>query len=297
MRGLPRFKRIPFFCVNSPSRRKRRLQYPAFTYVPFDVSILELIETLMMSRLTPIVRHLVIINVVVYLGLMLLTSQAGMGIYTQFFSLHKSNALGIHNTVNVNGKEILLKPGADAAEVKAQLERDPELRKQYLMRGQTMDSFQPVQVVTYFFSHSLGNFLHIIFNMLVLASLGPITESVLGGKRFLRFYLFCGLFAGLALAFLDPSPVPVVGASTAVSGILVAFAMFFPRQKLQFFLIPIGFEARWFVLGIGVLSAVLTIVQVVSPSMGGSVSHFGHLMGMIGAIVYFYVERLIPGAD
>jgi len=251
----------------------------------------------MMSRLTPIVRHLVIINVVIYLGLMLLTSQAGMQVYNDFFSLHKSNALGIHNTVSVNGKDILLKPGADASEVKAELEQNPELRKQYLMRGQTMDSFQPVQIVTYFFSHSLGNLLHIVFNMLVLASLGPITESVLGSKRFLRFYLFCGIFAGLALAFLDPSPVPVVGASTAVSGVLVAFAMFFPRQKLQFFLIPIGFEARWFVLGIGILSAVLTVAQLVNPSMGGSVSHFGHLMGMIGAILYFYLERLIPGLD
>jgi membrane associated rhomboid family serine protease len=251
----------------------------------------------MLSRLTPIVRHLVIINVIVYLGLMLLTSQAGIGIYTKYFSLHKSNALGVHNVVEVNGKEILLKPGVDPAEVETQLEQNPELRKQYVMRGQTMDSFQPVQVITYFFSHSLGNFLHIVFNMLVLASLGPITESVLGSKRFLRFYLFCGIFAGLTLAFLDPSPAPVVGASTAVSGVLVAFAMFFPRQKLQFFLIPIGFEARWFVLGIGILSAVLTVAQLVNPSIGGSISHFGHLMGMIGAIVYFYVERLIPGSE
>lgn len=247
-----------------------------------------------MSRLTPIVRHLVIINVIVYLGLMLLTSQAGMQIYTDYFSLHKSNALGIHNTVNVNGKDVLLKPGADAEEVEQYLSNNPEARKQYLMRGQTLDSFQPVQIVTYFFSHSMGNFLHIVFNMLVLASLGPITESVLGSKRFLRFYLFCGVFSGLTLAFLDPSPVPVVGASTAVSGVLVAFALLFPRQKLQFFLIPIGFEARWFVLGLGILSAVLTVAQLVSPGAGGMVSHFGHLMGMIGAILYFYLEKVVP---
>jgi membrane associated rhomboid family serine protease len=249
-----------------------------------------------MSRLTPIVRHLVIINVIVFLGLMLLTATApgGMKIYNDYFSLQKSNALGIHNTVNVNGKEILLKPGADASEVEAYLQTNPEARKQYALQGQVLDGFNPIQVVTYFFSHSLGNILHIVFNMLVLASLGPITESVLGPKRFLRFYLFCGIFAGLALAFLDPSMAPVVGASTAVSGILVAFALFFPKQKLQLFLIPIGFEARWFVLGLGILSAVMTVVQLVNPSMGGNVSHFGHLMGMIGAIVYFYLERLVP---
>lgn len=248
----------------------------------------------MQFRLTPVVRHLIIINVIIYVGLLLLSFRGGAFIYNDYFSLHKSNALGVHNTVNVNGKDILLKRSANAAEVQQYVDTYPEARRRYAEKGQALDKFLPLQVVTYFFSHSLDDILHIAFNMFLLAILGPITESVIGSKRFLRFYLFCGVFAGLALAFLDPSVSHIVGASTAVSGVMVAFALLFPRQKIHFFLLPFGFEARWLVLGMAGLSVVLTVSDIMNPGSGGNVSHFGHLMGMVGAVVYFYLENFIP---
>lgn len=251
------------------------------------------IFSLMLNNLTPVVRHLIILNVIIFIGLYLLPDY----IYNDYFTLYKSNALGIHPSVTAYGEDHLLPAGAEPAQV-AQLQReadsDEATRQLVAQRLPSSKDFHPVQLVTHFFNHSKSWIFHIVFNMLVLASLGPVIEMVLGAKRFLRFYLFCGLFAGLMLAYLDPSPSPVVGASTSISGVLVAFAMFFPKQKLQFLFIPVGFEARWFVLALGVLSAVLTLVQYFDPGSGGAISHFGHLAGMIGAMLFFFLEKKLP---
>lgn len=256
----------------------------------------------MMNRLTPIVRHLLIINVVIWVGLMML-DRAGAGfVYQDFFSLHKPNAVGLYPEVTIGTENYLLPPRVElnsgevinADNAQQYVDGSPGLSDQIKSYFPKAGEFQPLQLVTYFFSHSQRSFTHILFNMLALFFLGPILEMVLGARRFLRFYLFCGVFAGIMLALFDPSPGPVVGASTAVSGVLVAFALMFPRQKLYIMFLPIGFEARWFALGIGILSLVLSVSAYFDPGTGGNISHFGHLMGMIGAVVYFYVERFLP---
>ncbi len=151
--------------------------------------------------------------------------------------------------------------------------------------------FQPVQIVTHFFNH--GGIMHIFFNMFIFALIGPGVEMVLGSERFLKFYLFCGVVGGILIALLDPSSGPVVGASGAIYGVMVAFALFFPREKFYlYFLVPI--EARWLVIGVGVFSLVMVVRQFMGQPVGGNISHFGHLAGMLAAISFFYLRRWLP---
>ncbi|MCS7298210.1 MAG: rhomboid family intramembrane serine protease [Bacteroidia bacterium] len=136
------------------------------------------------------------------------------------------------------------------------------------------------QVLTYFFTHR--SFWHILANMVALWSLGSAVEPVMGRRKFLVFYLFVGIASGIALAFLDPSPIPVLGASTSVSGVLAAFAYLFPRSHLVIFPVPIPIRAKWLAIGFAALSALLFIWE---PVMGG-ISHLGHLFGLFFGWVY-----------
>ncbi|MCS7153388.1 MAG: rhomboid family intramembrane serine protease [Bacteroidia bacterium] len=140
--------------------------------------------------------------------------------------------------------------------------------------------FEPWQVITYFFTHR--SFWHILANMIALWSLGSAVEPVMGSSNFLFMYLFVGIASGVCLAFLDPSPFPVLGASTSVSGVLAAYAYLFPRSQLVIFPLPIPFSARWLAIGFGVISLLLFLWE---PVMGG-ISHFGHLCGLVFGWVY-----------
>ena len=144
-----------------------------------------------------------------------------------------------------------------------------------------MIDFLPVQIVTHFFNH--GGIFHIAINMFVLYNLGSPVESTFGSKRFLAFYLFCGVVGGVLTAFLDPSPIPVVGASGAISGVAVAFAMLNPKMKMVFLLIPFPIDAWKLILGFFVVSLGLVIYDYIRPYDGsvGGISHFGHLSGMV----------------
>lgn len=146
--------------------------------------------------------------------------------------------------------------------------------------------FKPVQIVTYMFNH--GGIFHILFNMLALYSIGSAVESVMGSARFLQVYLFSGVFAGIIVALFDPSEYPVVGASGAISGLLVMFAIFFPKSKLTIFPIPISFEAKNVAIAVAVISAIL----IMFPFGSGGISHMGHLAGMAGAILFYSFERI-----
>ncbi len=155
-----------------------------------------------------------------------------------------------------------------------------------LDRAPYVIDFMPVQLVTHFFNH--GGILHIAINMFVLYNLGSPVEQTMGSQRFLKYYLFCGLLGGALTAFLDPSPVPVVGASGAISGVAVAFAMMFPKTKMVFLLLPFPIDAWKLITGFFVVSLGLVIYNYTDPgskSVGG-VSHFGHLAGMIAALIY-----------
>ncbi len=154
--------------------------------------------------------------------------------------------------------------------------------------------FEPYQLVTYMFGH--GGFWHIAFNMFALWMFGSQIEMVWGGKKFLMFYLACGLGAAgfnflvnyLKLqggeAVLSEMG-PMLGASGAIFGILAAFGMLFPNQMLMMLFPPIPMKAKYFVL----LYAGLELFSGISANPGDNVAHFAHLGGgLTGLITLLY---------
>ncbi len=207
----------------------------------------------MLNNITPIVLRLVIANVLVFLVLALGENFIDADMYnniSHYLILFKSNLI-IHRNIP--------------------------------------DYFLPIQVVTSFFAHK--TLLHIVFNMWALINFGAIIERVFGAKRFLTFYLFCGVVGSTLVALFDPTPNPVLGASGAIFGLMTAFGIYFPEQKMTFFVpIPITLSARNWVYAFGGFSLLMVIWNFVSPEgyMGGNISHFGHLSGMVAALIFFY---------
>lgn len=145
------------------------------------------------------------------------------------------------------------------------------------------------QIVTYLFLH--GSIGHILWNMLALWMFGADLEGTWGTKRFLQFYFFCGVGAGICVVlanYLLPwgNPrIPTIGSSGAIFGILMAYAMLYPTRTILFsFLIPI--QVKYFVLIIGAI-AFLSSFQVNS-----GVSEFAHLGGLLFGYLYFKTPKL-----
>jgi len=136
--------------------------------------------------------------------------------------------------------------------------------------------FFPTQFVTYMFMH--GGFMHVFFNMLMLYFFGLEVEQTLGQKRFLVFYLLCGIGGGLAHWLI--SGAPVVGASGAVFGVMVAFAMLYPDRPIYlYFFFPI--PAKYMV-------AIYVLMDLFGGIRGGgTVAHFAHLGGAFVGVIYF----------
>lgn len=157
--------------------------------------------------------------------------------------------------------------------------------------------FKPYQLITSMFMHaSIG---HIFFNMFALWMFGSILENVWGPKRFLIFYIVCGL--GAALCFLGVETItfhnltegylagrvsaleiqrflyePVLGASGAIFGLLVAFGVMFPNSLIYlYFFVPI--KAKWFVIGY----IALELWMGFQRNPGDNVAHFAHLGGAL----------------
>ena len=137
---------------------------------------------------------------------------------------------------------------------------------------------QPWTLVTYMFLH--GGFMHILFNMLGLYFFGPRVEQRIGSPRFFALYMISGITGGL-LSFYNPV-VPIIGASGAVYGVLLAYARFWPRDQILIWgIIPV--EVRWLVL-------IYTVMSLLG--IGGGVAHFAHLGGFLGAFLYLiWMER------
>lgn len=136
--------------------------------------------------------------------------------------------------------------------------------------------FKPYQLVTHMFTHSPSTILHILFNMYALWMFGSILERVWGPKKFLIFYLVCGLAAGIAQMLLVKDT-PSVGASGAIMGLVGAFAFLFPNTK--FFIIPFPFPIKAkYMVG---LMAALDIFGGFYPGGIDNVAHFAHLGGMV----------------
>lgn len=175
------------------------------------------------------------------------------------------------------------------------------------------DDFKPFQIVTYMFMH--GGFMHLFFNMFALYMFGRVLEMVWGPKRFLIFYMFTGVGAGIIqeiVQYLYYSTqlsmysgvdfgagliVPMaqylnmwvtVGASGAVYGILLAFAMNFPNERLFVLPFPFPIKAKYFVLIFGAIE----LFTGLGNSAGDNVAHFAHLGGMLfGLILILYWRK------
>lgn len=143
--------------------------------------------------------------------------------------------------------------------------------------------FEPYQVFTHMFTHSPSFIFHIIMNMLILYSFGRILENIWGPKRFLFFYLACGIGAAathLAMQYFMGDAAPAVGASGAIMGVFVAFAYLFPNTELMIIPIPIPIKAKWLVLAY--------IAFDLFGGFGGvgtGIAHFAHLGGALTGFI------------
>ncbi len=136
---------------------------------------------------------------------------------------------------------------------------------------------RPWTVVTYMFVH--GGFSHIFFNMLGLFFFGPPLEARWGSGAFLKYYFACGL-GGAAFSFIFAPHAAVIGASAAIFGVMLAFAMNWPDAPIYIFgIFPVA--AKWLV-------AILVAMQVLSVFLGGggNIAYFAHLGGFAVGFVY-----------
>ena len=143
--------------------------------------------------------------------------------------------------------------------------------------------FRPWQLLTHGFMHSPTNIAHLLFNMLALLMFGAQLEHVWGGRRFLTYFLVCVVGAGLCQLAVVSWGVrhgggiyPTVGASGGVFGLLLAYGMLFPNQRVMLLIPPIPMKARTLVIVYGLIELVLGVTGTQS-----GVAHFAHLGGML----------------
>jgi len=164
--------------------------------------------------------------------------------------------------------------------------------------------FRPYQIATHMFAHAPNMIFHILFNMFGLWMFGKILENVWGAKRFLFFYLACGVgaaFLHLAIQYITwqqmeaafnagniakaqsygASLGPALGASGAIMGIFAAFAYLFPNTELFIMFIPFPIKAKWAVLGL----AAIDLFGGVANVSGDNIAHFAHLGGAITGFI------------
>ncbi|MDQ3288503.1 MAG: rhomboid family intramembrane serine protease [Pseudomonadota bacterium] len=141
--------------------------------------------------------------------------------------------------------------------------------------------FLPWQLVTYSFMH--GNFPHLLFNMLALLIFGAQLEHTWGERRFLTYYVVCVVGAALCQLVVGAwmmaqggSAYPTIGASGGVFGLLLAYGMLFPNQRVMLLIPPIPMKARTLVIVYGVIELMLGF-----SGLQPGVAHFAHLGGML----------------
>jgi membrane associated rhomboid family serine protease len=153
-----------------------------------------------------------------------------------------------------------------------------------------------------------GGFMHIIGNMLYLWIFGDNIEDNFGHLRFSVFYLVCGLIASFAQIFMDPnSVIPTLGASGAIAGVLGAYLVMFPRNRVRS-IVPLGFLLTTVelpaivVLGFWIViqffSQYAAITDVTQQTRAGGVAYMAHIGGFIaGVILSFFFKRRQRPAD
>ena len=221
------------------------------------------------SSFPPVIKNLLIINVLVWLAQITLDSQ-----------FHLTEKLSLYPVIPAELQHLLAKeyPGAP--------------------------HFEPYQIATHMFSHSPSLFIHIIFNMLALWMFGRVLENLWGPKRFLLFYFACGVGAAachllmqyfrseqLLQAVLSEDAnrmakyagalAPALGASGAIMGIFAAFGYLFPNTPLLIMPIPFPIKAKWAVIA----AAAIDLFGGVANVSGDNVAHFAHLGGAITGFI------------
>jgi membrane associated rhomboid family serine protease len=219
----------------------------------------------------PIVKNLIIINVLVFIAQLTLDSR---------FQI--TDKLMLYPAMPQQLYDILLKSG----------------------NLTPSEKFEPYQIATHLFAHAPGMFFHILFNMFGLWMFGKILENVWGGKRFLFFYLACGVGAAAChlaiqyfrcqellqailsgneadIALYRGAVAPALGASGAIMGIFAAFGYLFPNSELIIIPIPFPVKAKWAVLGL----AALDLFGGIFNFSGDNVAHFAHLGGAITGFI------------
>jgi rhomboid family protein len=148
--------------------------------------------------------------------------------------------------------------------------------------------FAPWQMVSYGFLH--GGFAHIFFNMLGLYMFGSDIERLFGSRYFITYYFACLVSAALCqlvfTALAGGPPIPTVGASGALYGLLLAFGMYFPRRMVMLIFPPIPMPARVFVILFGGLELLFGVTGTAD-----GVAHFAHLGGMLGGWLVIQFRR------
>jgi len=182
--------------------------------------------------------------------------------------------------------------------------------------------FKPHQIITNMFMHDTGGFSHILFNMFGLWMFGSVLENYLGSKKFLIFYLICGLGSALLVQLTVPYSASVfansaaglqtatannisleavieaykqqysaIGASGAIMGVMAAFAYLFPNTEMYVMLIPIPVKAKY-VIPVFIL---IDLFGGLNQSTGDNIGHFAHLGGaLVGFLLILYWNKNNP---
>lgn len=185
------------------------------------------------------------------------------------------------------------------------LDKQMNLTEKLMLYPIQSPHFQPYQIATHMFAHApLPAIYHILFNMFSLWMFGRILENVWGPKKFLLFYLLCGVGAAalhLGIQYyrwehaetlfaagnieesinMVRSIGPALGASGAIMGVFVGFGYLFPNTELYFMFIPIPIKAKWAVIGF----AAIDLFGGVANFSGDNIAHFAHLGGAITGFI------------
>ena len=226
----------------------------------------------------PIVKNLIVINVIVFIAQIVLDSQFQL---TDKFALHPIIPDQLRDILKQN------------------------------YPNDNIPEFSPYQVFTHMFTHApFPMIFHILFNMLVLWVFGKVLESVWGSKRFLTFYLICGIGAAavhiliqylraemllhainqgvdidVAIAKYGGALVSAVGASGAIMGVMAAFAYLFPNTPLYLMFIPVPIKAKW------AIAIYIAYDLFFGVTGGDNIAHFAHLGGAITGFIMVFIYK------
>lgn len=157
--------------------------------------------------------------------------------------------------------------------------------------------YKPWQLVTCMFMH--GSIGHLFFNMYTLYLFGSVLENIWGTKKFLTFYFVTGIGAGLfniLIQHLTGNFALMIGASGAIYGVLMGYAMLYPDSILTLLFPPVSLKAKWFVL----IFAGIELLLGLSNNPADNVAHFAHLGGLVFAfllLMFWKKKHRLYGRD